>query len=123
MNFKALFDKIKASTSERPPIDRNSGGSTIQRHLQEYLQFEAQSEHETPLQFWKQKVAQYPELRKIALSLLAVPASSGASERMFSIAAWLCADRKNRLDGEHLRNQVFMTCNKKIFRAFVRNLF
>ena len=48
---------------------------------------------------------------QVAFSILAIPASSGASEKMFSTAGWLSGDRKNRLSGENFRSQVFLSGN------------
>jgi len=45
-----------------------------------------------------------------------LPASSAASERLFSISGWHCADRKDRLDKQHLAAKTFLSCNKDLLR-------
>jgi len=63
--------------------------------------------------------ARFPLLSRFAISLLAVQASSGSCERMFSIAGWHTAGRKNRLDKERLAAKVFLSANKKLFAPYL----
>ena len=50
---------------------------------------------------------QKKEKKKRYLFQLFLQASSGESERTFSIAGWHIAGRKNRLEGERLSQKVF----------------
>lgn len=48
-------------------------------------------------------------MAKIARKYLAIPATSVASERMFSFAGGVCTDRRNRLSDDTVSDIVF--CN------------
>ena len=52
--------------------------------------------------FWQDHSARFPDLVSLVLTMVAIPASSADSERHFSISGWHCADRKDRLDKQHL---------------------
>ncbi len=66
--------------------------------------------------FWQDHSARFPDLVSLALTIVAIPASSAASERLFSISGWHCADRKDRLDKQHLAAKTFLSCNKDLLR-------
>jgi hypothetical protein len=53
-----------------------------------------------PLAWWKLKEFKYPELAKLARKVLAIPATSAPSERMFSVAGLTATKLRNRLSGD-----------------------
>ena len=59
-----------------------------------------------PATFWVTNVGKFPLLSQIALDLLAIPASSAAPERLFSIAALCTMGKANRLSGRNLEKKV-----------------
>ena len=63
------------------------------------------------LNFWLAQSNYLPFLSKVAMTIVTTPASSGAAEREFSKAGWLCSGRRNRLTGESLQSEVLLTCN------------
>ncbi|KZR98660.1 Uncharacterized protein APZ42_005817 [Daphnia magna] len=69
---------------------------------------------------WQDHSTRSLDLVSLALTMAAIPASSAASERLFSISGWYWADRKDRLDRQHLAAKAFLSCNKDLMRA---NLF
>ena len=61
-----------------------------------------------PLDYWKLEELIYPFLSKVAASVLSIPASAAAAERLFSIAGKLYRPEKCRLNDvkfEQLLNQ------------------
>lgn len=50
-----------------------------------------------PIVFWQEHTARFPDIINLALTIAAIPASSAATERLFSVSGWHCIGRKNRL--------------------------
>ena len=61
-----------------------------------------------PLAWWKENEATYPRLAHVARSLLAVQATSAASERLFSQAGLLSTAIRNRLSAESIEMSVIL---------------
>ena len=55
-----------------------------------------------PLTFWKECKSEFPNLSKVARSILAIQATSAASERIFSNAGFIGNPRRNRLSVDSL---------------------
>lgn len=62
-----------------------------------------------PLEWWRLNNTKYPVMAILARKYLAIPASSVASERMFSFAGGVCTDKRNRLSDDAVSDIVF--CN------------
>jgi len=61
-----------------------------------------------PLEWWRLKQQQYPLSAKVALRLLAIPATSAPSERVFSIAGITIAKERSRLNPANAGDIVFI---------------
>lgn len=61
-----------------------------------------------PLLWWKERALTYPLLSPVARKWLAVPASSAASERLFSRAGLTVTDKRTRLGSELVGTLVFL---------------
>jgi hAT family C-terminal dimerisation region len=61
-----------------------------------------------PLTWWKDRAERYPLVAAVARKWLAVPASSAASERMFSSAGLTVTDKRTRLTGDKVAQLVFL---------------
>ena len=62
-----------------------------------------------PLKWWRAKEKTYPKLAWLARRILAIPATSAASERLFSIVGLLITAKRNRLSGIHtVETMVFL---------------
>lgn len=61
-----------------------------------------------PLLWWKERAPTYPLLSPVARKWLAVPASSAASERLFSRAGLTVTDKRTRLGSELVGTLVFL---------------
>jgi zinc finger BED domain-containing protein 1 (E3 SUMO-protein ligase ZBED1) len=60
--------------------------------------------------FWWKTVGSisYPHLTDLAKALLAIPATSVPSERVFSIAGWLFSQRRRNMTAENLEDFIFI---------------
>ena len=61
---------------------------------------------DNPAKFWVLNARKFPLLSRLALDLLAIPASSAAPERVFSIATVCTMGKANRLAGRNLERKV-----------------
>ena len=64
-----------------------------------------------PLDWWKVKNQQYPQLAKLAKKFLCIPASSAPSERLFSKAGITISNRRNRLHPGTAESLLFLSEN------------
>jgi len=68
---------------------------------------------ENVLDWWKESARKYPRLSRIARRILAIPASSSASESVFSIAGGTITDLRSNLAPETLHSLLFLHYNAR----------
>jgi len=61
-----------------------------------------------PLNWWKLNAVLYPNLAKYAKRVLAIPATSAPSERIFSVAGQIVTKKRNRLTGDSVTLLVWL---------------
>lgn len=66
-----------------------------------------------PLVFWRKMHSSYPILSKVAARILAVPASSAAVERQFSLTGNIITQKRARLCPDMVNDMVFQHSFKK----------
>lgn len=118
-----LFSKLLAVSTvvaddDTPPVAPQSPEAILAERkraaayeLERYLQAEtlaATTSSQAVLDWWFAHRQVYPVLFKIACVYLAVPASSGSSERVFSTAGNIVTRKRNRLCSEAVNNLVFL---------------
>jgi hypothetical protein len=64
--------------------------------------------HDNPLEWWQKHASAYPFLAAVARKWLAVPASSAASERVFSSAGLTVSSKRTSLGTERVATLVFL---------------
>jgi hypothetical protein len=60
------------------------------------------------MDWWRLKQQQYPLLANIALRVLAIPATSTPSERVFSAAGITIANERSQLDPHNVGELIFL---------------
>lgn len=75
---------------------------TYENELEEYLNIELLGENDSPLDFWERNETRFPILAKLSQIYLAIPATSGSVERLFSVAACFARAKRARLTIENL---------------------
>ena len=70
---------------------------------QVYLSLPLVDENADILEWWKTNQHQFPNLSRMALNYLAIPATSVPSEQVFSMEKNLITDKRNRLAGKTIR--------------------
>ena len=62
--------------------------------------------------WWYDRRYQFPNLYKLVLKYMYIPASSASSERVFSAAGLLINQKRSRLTGQHVNMLLFLNQNK-----------
>ncbi|KAF0702725.1 zinc finger BED domain-containing protein 1-like [Aphis craccivora] len=83
--------------------------------MRQYLEMPHLERIKHPLEFWKKYKQTFPELYKINLKYLCVPATSVPSERVFSKTGQITNDRRNRLSPKNLDYIIFLNSNLNLF--------
>jgi hypothetical protein len=76
-----------------------------------YLETRTTSDSPDILSWWKEQSKTFPRLRTLARQLFAIPASSAASERSFSVAGCTISARCTALSTENVENILFIHSN------------
>lgn len=69
----------------------------------------------TPLQYWLNDIAQWPDLQKVAVKLFSMATSSAASERIFSTMGFVHSQLRNSLKPSTVEKLVFIKSNLPAF--------
>ena len=76
-----------------------------------YLQVKPPSRNVNIFDWWKINEARYPNIAKLAKSMLCVPATSTAAERVFSAAGITVSKRRSCLKPENIDRILFLNKN------------
>lgn len=107
-----LQPSFRKATFFFPTLVRNtqdtaseSARDEIERYANEIVRI---TENFDVIMWWKNNGAKYPRLSKIAINLLSIPASSAASERVFSLAGNIITEKRNRLEPKTVASILFL---------------
>ena len=84
---------------------------TIQDELDMYLQTKPPSRKVNVFEWWKINETRYPNIAKLAKSMLCVPATSTAAEWVFSAAGITVSKRRSCLKPENVDRLLFLNKN------------
>jgi len=92
-------------------VSPNPNVSDTRHELEQYLSLPVTDT--TMLRFWQDQhnSGKLQKLAKIATQLLAIPATSTASERVFSVCGNILTERRCRLQPETLEKLLFLKYN------------
>lgn len=98
-----LSDDIKNRLIESPkPLD------SIQSELDSYLILPNASIEEDVIKWWVDHKENFKRLYKIAIKFLIIPATSAASERIFSTAGLILNKKRSKLSPQHASLLIFL---------------
>ncbi len=100
---------------------RNSAPSaTMQQQREEELRHFEQTikdaKFEDSFAFWNAKKAEFPLLYKVAVDMLATPATTAPVERVFSQAGLCTGPRSRRVTNENLEHEVLIRVNEHLLQ-------
>jgi len=90
------------------PTDR------LKKELQMYKSMEETNATDNPLSWWKRHESSLPILSTFAKYYLCIPASSSASERVFSTSGLICSPLRSRLSSDNIDTLVFLSKNLQL---------
>lgn len=94
---------------------RNSNSPTqrdmLKAELDAYLAEPIIMESSNPLPWWRSNHLKYPSVALVARAYLGIPATSVASERVFSKCGRVCTERRSLLSPQHVEQLVFLAQN------------
>jgi len=70
-----------------------------------------ESEDINPFNWWASNQTRFPSIAMVARQYLAIPATSVASERLFSKCGLICSNRRAALSPQHMEHLVFLSHN------------
>lgn len=107
-----------SSSDEEGPLQQSTTHFEAAQEVQAYQRAERCEKcdgcpgDQCGLIWWKEYSSKFPNLAKVARSMLAIPATSTASERVFSIAGHIVSKRRANLSPEHVDALVCISMNK-----------
>ncbi|KAJ3684715.1 hypothetical protein LUZ61_013879 [Rhynchospora tenuis] len=113
-NIRAGLKSLLAEKKTSDPVK-----SELEQYLTEPLDHTALEEDFDILAWWKLKVSQYPVLSRLARDILAVPASTVASESTFSTSGRTLSVVRNTLNDESIEALI---CAQDWLRIMVKKL-
>lgn len=115
---KSVLDTLLGSDSEEHSNEEDSAqeksGADNERVRNEVLMYFGEqciARDKSPLQWWKENAARFPNLAVLAKSYLSVPATSTPSERLFSAAGNIVIKKRASLTSEHVDMLTFLHSN------------
>jgi len=99
----AIFAKLRASVTPVQP----SLADKVQHEISLYTSAPPVDHSSCPLAWWATNAANYPNVARLARKLLSVPATSVASERLFSKAGDVITKKRNRIDSAKADKLIF----------------
>jgi hAT family C-terminal dimerisation region len=97
-----------SSLMDKSCTQNQSSADEVDRYV--HLQIDDDAQYVDPLSFWKQKEQQiaFPNLTRLATRCFAIPCSSAAVERQFSVAGQIITQRRSNLDPSTVNNIIFL---------------
>lgn len=81
------------------------------KELDSFLDEPNEAEDSNPLKWWQTNQSKYPTVAVVARMFLCIPATSVASERVFSKCGRVCSERRSLLSPQHVEHLVFLSQN------------
>ena len=96
--------------------------SPIKLEMMDYERLPLASEDQGVLGWWRDNEKTLPILSKIARKIMAIPASSGKSERVFSTGGNFVTSKRTRLNAKKVESLIVIKENKQQIETYLRNL-
>lgn len=93
--------EVSASLEQEDPA--------VEKEIREYMQEKAPLITVNILNWWSERIGQFPLLSNLARFVLAIPASSAAPERNFSAAGFVVSERRSHLSSSTIED--ILICN------------
>lgn len=101
-----LSDVLAKHVSRRSEITQTN--NQVKHEIDSYLNLVNLPIREDIIQWWFTRKDSYPNLYKLAVKFLSIPATSATSERVFSVAGNILNEKRSSLSGDHLDMLIFL---------------
>ena len=81
------------------------------KELGNFLDEPNEAENSDPFEWWRSNQFRYPTVAVVVRLYLGIPATSVASERIFSKCSRVCSERRSVLSPAHVEQLVFLSHN------------
>ena len=113
---KRYQEKLKRGRTENR-LAKNK----LRKEMERYEGFVTPGKHVKILHWWKQHEAVLPLLASLAKKILAIPASSSKSERVFSTGGNIVTAKRNRLSPKNVESLIVIKENMALIDNFDKN--
>lgn len=109
------FDMVYPDSDDELELENDQSPiSMITKEMSQFLSTKYELSQQTdPLKFYKEHQKKYPNLSNLAKFLFCIPASSVASESLFSKAGNIATDARNRLKPKNIETLIMIKENSK----------
>jgi len=105
----AWLEEKKARKARK--TTRAGDAEALAKELDEYIDLPCEPQDINPFLWWSTHQKQFPNVADVARTHLGIPATSVASERVFSKCGLVCSDRRASLKPQHVEHLVFLSHN------------
>ena len=110
----SFIDKISIRPMPVSQIEKEK--KSVKEQLDQYLELIEKDDEVFGIRdFWLKHESEWPDLAAFAKYVFTVPATSAASERVFSVAGRILTPLRQRLGDKLFEMLVFLKCNMKLF--------
>ena len=102
--------------------DANANTKAIEHEIEVYKKLPSCSRKDDVLDWWKVHENILPRLSILARQILAIPAATGSSERLFSISGLFDTVRRGSLNTETLEILTLLKANRKVIEKFGQDI-
>ena len=108
-----FFGSFFEQSNSEPEEEADMANVCANQELVQYKMFKNISMKEDPFEWWKVHSGQFPLLTSLAKSLLGIPGTSVASERVFSTAGDIVDASRSCLKWHKVDKMIFLRKNMK----------
>lgn len=111
----SLFDELNEANKKHNACPAATSADTdfvraqaITTEIKAYVDAVCPLFDDDPLEWWSVNEKNYPNLAMLARRYLCIPATSAASERIFSVAGLVISEKRSRLSSTNAENSVML---------------
>ena len=112
--------KLRFELAVLQPTERED--TKMKKELALFDKFEVAPKEENVLHWWKEHEKTLPNLAKFARRILAIPVSSGKSERVFSTGGNFVTAKRTRLNSRKVQSLIIIKENKRQLQLYLSSL-
>ena len=112
--------KLRMEMENSQPTEKDD--SKIKQEMAIFEKIEIAKKEESVLNWWRHHENTLPTLARFARKVLAIPASSGKSERVFSNGGNFVTAKRTRLNPQKVQNLIVIKENKKMIQKYMSKL-